>query len=165
MHWGCCTTPQNPARLLRNSISSQQNYALQRCDFNTLATPGIAASQNIIYAHHIVPGGFESGAVFFVGARRQRGFFRAADPANLVFRCLFAGWTVDRMRPGFGFLIKKISFVHLYSPLAAIPGFVILIGSSISFSRFGGMTFLATAISRTVFPVLYDSLAIAVAAS
>src|SRR5438128_12563292 len=47
----------------------------------------------------------------------------------------------------------------------AIPGFVIRIGSRISFRRFADIIFFRDAISRTVFPVLYDSFAIAAAAS
>jgi len=138
---------------------------LQRRNLDPLPAAWIAASQNIVDAHHIIASRLESRPVIFGSARRQGGFLRAADPTDLIFRGLLAGRAVDGMRPAFRLLVKKISLLHHYSPFAAIPGFVILIGSSNSFSRFGGMILFAIAISRTVFPVSYDSLAIAAAAS
>jgi len=138
---------------------------LQAGYFDTLPASRVAASQNIVNPDHVITGGFEAHAVILIGVPGQGRLLRAANPADLILCRLLTCRAIDVMRLCFSLFVEKILFLQSYSPFAAIPGFVILTGSRSSFSRFGGRTFFDIAIWRTVLPVLYDSLAIAAAAS
>ena len=76
--------PAIPDRLL------EQNDALKRGDLDAFAAPRIAASEKVVDAHHVVACIFEASAVIFAGTRRQRWFLSPRDPADLIFRRLFA---------------------------------------------------------------------------
>jgi hypothetical protein len=138
---------------------------LQGSNFDPFAAAWIAAAEHVVDTHHVVAGRFESNAIVLRCPWRQRWFLLAGDPADLILGRLFTRGAVDGVRFRFRLLGEKVSFLQGYSPLAAIPGLVIRIGSRISVRRFDGSIFFFSAISRIVRPVLDDSFAIAAAAS
>ena len=143
----------------------QQHDALAR-DFDPAAAPGIRTTDDVIGSNHIIARVFEARTILLVSPGRKSRFLRSPDPANLIVGNLLARRAAQRLRLRFGFLREKLPFIHnLHSPFAAIPGIVMRMGSRISFSLSLDRIFFSRAICRTVFPVLWDSLAIAAAAS
>jgi hypothetical protein len=87
----------------------QQDHALTR---NLDPFPTLRAAHNIVQSDHVVAGILEARTILFICARRQRGFPRAADPADLIFASLPAGRTTYRLRLRLRFLDEKLPFVH-----------------------------------------------------